>query len=408
MAGPFRMRQLHQFARMAPPLAGALLLCPFAAQAQLSYEPYVAGEIAHDSNLIRLEDKDAAEAATGDRQLADTYTKLSAGLDAEYLYSLQRFYVSGETSKYSYDNNLGSDNTAYEFNGGVEGTLWRLAESTLDYRYRRRLAPFEYRGDGQTVEETDKIASAELNLEVTPDWQLEGRFADRRYDAPQIEKPEFGLKERTYYGGIGYLGIAAVRFSIGQEWVEGDYSGEPIETTFDETSTLVKLNYVASGFSEFVLEFGYTERDTTGETPGSFSGYTGLLSYQRQISGKTRIDGSIYRRVDSYEASAEYVIDSGARIAAAWQATGKVGLTGYADYSNRNYQESGAIVDPTGADRKDDEIQLGVEANWQALRWLTISPRVEYNTRSSNEANADFDAFLYAVQFEGRLYLPRR
>jgi hypothetical protein len=199
------------------------------------------------------------------------------------------------------------------------------------------------------------------------------------------------------------------------EYLDGHFtSGEfLVSPRYHQVSVDLAADYTLSGLSQFHGEVGYTKRTQDGangssaptsalaEQSGDVSGLTGVLAYQRDLTGKTSINVKLARAINVYVTAATPEVDTTAELDVVWNATSKIGVAlGY------QYQHSSiGATDIIGVDtpsRTDNLQQPSLAVKYQALDWLSVRPYMEYQRRSSTFEVFTFSGAMYGVELEAR------
>ena len=152
-----------------------------------------------------------------------------------------------------------------------------------------------------------------------------------------------------------------------------------------------------SARSSLLGNIGYTDRSSpsAGAALNDISGLTGVLDYKNQVTGKSSVEVSLQRLINSYITNLGSEIDNIAALTLNWQATYKLDVAVL--YSWDYAQFPGQGDNPPGSDRIDHVQNAGFRITYQALRWLVIKPYANYLTRSSNLTDASFDAAIAGI-----------
>jgi len=127
---------------------------------------------------------------------------------------------------------------------------------------------------------------------------------------------------------------------------------------------------------------------------------TGALEYKRQLTGKTGMDLSISRSVNANITNTGSEVDTVVGGSLTWQATYKLNVALAYSWTNRylpdqNGSPSQFVV--VGGNRTDNTQYVGLNMDYQILRWLDIKPYLNYQTRSSNAQFGAYNASVVGV-----------
>jgi hypothetical protein len=375
-------------------LLGAL---PGGALADLSASPYAAETIEHNSDVFDLNKSGPQPVGSGGPSFADTLFDTRAGVDATYQLDRQKFFGTAEFRKFNYDNFTLLNHDEVLLDGGLNWKLAHTFDGTFEYRHERRMVQFlDLAAATQLTLETEHVATAGVNVNLTPEWRLESRLRDRLLESPRTDTPGLSLHEDSLHEGLRYLGVSNLSAGVDAEYLSGRYDHDPVALTPDYHQTTLQFasNYVVSGFTNFTGDVGYTKR--TDPTNAGLAAITGSIGYQHTITGKTQMNLQLSRAVNSYLTTTGNELDTTASASLLYQATYKIAVkTGYS-YTDSKYPET-----PVGGiliDRVDHFQVANAEMDYQALRWLSVRAYLRYQTRGSNEQTYSFNGTIVGIE----------
>lgn len=375
--------------------------CSSPAAAELKLVPYGSAQTIYYSNLFEVSGADEALAQHGSTRRDDTAQRYSGGAEASATIGQQRLHLQGEVARLQYSHFDQLDHTEYLADGGLDWKIGSRADGVVSYRQERRLASLSDLDTSELRQQIDRNGRATINLQLTPSWRLETAGEYYRSELPLTGAPEFELEERRGSIGVKYAGLGPMSVGLRGGYTDGHYSGIPgSETGFEEHSVLATLDYLLGGISKLQAEAGYEERESDDPAPGEepTRGFTGSLTYSREISAKTRASAQIYRRLDSYDAGANTLTDTGVTLGAGWQATPKILV-------NTRYQwlQSEFESGQPGNDGREDRLQSAMlDLTYQIRDWFALRPFGEYRKRSSNLADAAYEAAVGGLELRAR------
>ena len=385
--------------------ATLLMIWPGCAFAQLNLTPYLASSYQYNSNVFDLSPRAQADArAAGSYSGAsDQVLRNIVGLNVDERWSRQHFFLKAESRRFNYVRFSRLDHNEYLLNGGLDLTLTSVLNGTLNVSQERRMAAFADRNTTQLTLERERIAEGTFNFLLSPEWAVVGGARSRDLYSPLPNIPKFGLTETSGQAGIKYLGIRRFTAGIEGEYLAGSFSGTPDRETFRQQTVQFTTTYEVSGLSTFNTQLGYTRRRDDFGAGGTTSAFTGDLGYRRVFTGKTSADLHVFRRVNSYVAGANSVIDTGASVGAEWKPTAKITVNFAYTWTQSKFQGQPApgVFNPGRSDRFQDVL---LKAEYQALYWLSVRPMVEYQDRHSNVELARYKAFVTLIEL--RLSFP--
>lgn len=375
------------------------LACSGNAAAELRFIPYGSAELSYDSNVYRVPSTDTAPVIGGRRARSDSIERYRIGADVIYQLSQQKFYGTFEGRYFDYNQINILDHAEYLFSAGYDWVVGSRLSGVLDFRQERRLASFADRDTAQLLIETERSGGGRGGYLLTPDVRLEGGFKIRDLHSPLPGFPDFSLSENAVTAAAKYVGIARLSAGVAFEYLNGDYSGIPNTSSFNQETGDVTADYVVSDLSAFNLQLGYTQRQDPSQG-GNTSGFTGSLAYARQITGKTSANVRVFRRVSSYISGNSTVLETGASGSVTWEATRKITVVASYEYTDGSF--NGVPTGSPDAGRHDRYQSGTLNVNYSPLRWLLLRPYGQYQTRTSNQNNASYNDAVFGVEVQVR------
>ena len=383
-------------------LALAAALASGTAAAQLQIMPQVSAQAAYDSNVFALSSPEQALAQNGDSRRSDTVYRYTAGVGADYQWDIQRAFADIEGRRMQYEHFDRINHDEFLLSGGLDWHLGQAIDGVLDYRQERTMAAFADVQSGQLTMQRERKAGATFNAIVVPEWRVESGVHNHHLELPLPATPSYALNENSVDAAIKYLGVQKLSAGLAVEYLWGSYDGGVSRDEFNQETAELTAKYVVSGLSSIGARLGYTRRTGQAGNTERVSGFTGSLAYSRRLSGKTSLDGEVFRRVNSYVAGANAVVDTGARIGAQWQPTYKITADLSYDWTDSTFQDTGGA----NSGRRDRYQSVRVSLGYQPLQWLSIKPFVGYQDRHSSiesDGYNEFTAGLLVVLRSGNL-----
>jgi len=370
------------------------------AGAELELIPYGSAQYVYYSNVFEVSGRDEAIAQNGTDERDDTALRYTAGAEASATFGQQRLHVQAEASRVDYDTFTQLDHNEHLIDGGLDWKLGSTVDGGVGYRQERRLASLADLDTSERRLQTDRTGRATVNVNVTPSWRVETGAEIYQTELPLTGAPEFELEEKRGSLGVKYGGLAQVAVGVLAEYTDGEYSGVPFASSYKEKALQLTLDYVLSGISTFKAQAGVVEREDDDAPPGDdgTQGFTGLLAYDREISVKTKLHTQVYRRLDSYDAGANTLTDTGALVGLSWQATPKILVKTQYQYVRSDF-ESGT---PGNIGREDRLSAATLDLTYELLQWLSVRPFAEYRDRESNLPDASYNAAVAGLELRAR------
>lgn len=378
-------------------VTAAVLLCPGVAAAGFYVDPYVAAQEMYDSNVFSLS-RALAERFRGDPRRNDSIFEAMAGVDADYRFGLQRIYAGAEGRRYNYNDFNELDHDEYTVKSGIGWNAQNVVDGVIEAHQERRMASFINRRDTELTLERERAGDASFNVNFGPHWRLETGGHYYELDSPltsvdptQPDYPDFALRESTATAGLKYTTEARLAVGVAGSYGEGRFSGIPDTPGFRTTTGDLTIGYKTSEVSELAAELGYTHLQG-GDL--AVNGFSGDISYKRDLTALTSLKLEGFRRMDGYLAGADVVIDTGAGGEIAWQPTLKIRVEGGYTFTHSKFQPLSDFSNEPGG--RVDEIHLShVAIGYQLFDWLGLQVFGGYRDRRSTIADERFnDAYV--------------
>lgn len=365
-------------------LAAALAAVP-ARAAEVTFVPYVQSNMLYDSNVFRVDSNANVPVLDGKQVRDDFIFSNYIGANATYQYGLQGFHVKAEGRRYDYLELSRFNHYEYTLGGGLDYQLLSRVSGALDYEESRRQSVFADRNVGQIATQLnfdrDRLATATAKFLASNDWAVDTSYKFHSLTTPVVGAPTLKLNEHTGTAGLNYVGISRFTLGLLGSYGAGQYSGTPAATSYTQYGGAGVLSYDASDISKFSVSGGYSSRNDAGI--GTNGGFTGELNYYREITAKTRTQFRGFRRLASYAAGDNTVIETGIGNETWWVATEKVSVELTYDYLHTAFQNQG-LAGTFDRGRKDSVYTAGFRLIYAPLRWLDVSTTTFYAIRKSN------------------------
>lgn len=397
------MIESYKALRLAWPAIFTVLVTP--AFAQTSILPYASEKFEYNSNVFDLPDAATAKADDGDPKLSDSNSRTAAGADFSYQWDRQRFYATAEGRYIEYDHFKYLSHSEYMADGGLDWKMLDIFDGTIMGKIERYMAPFVQRDTATDLAiDLDRYGVAKFNIQVAPEWRIETGFDYHDLDSPIQFYPEYGLSETTGKIALKYAGFSHLTYGITADYTHGEYRNAPIQGSYEQTDLDLTVAYAVSSLSAFSGAIGDTRRDQ-GQNQGNLSALTGSFSYTRQLSGKTSLQASLTRLVNSYVGAGGSEEDTSGALRANYQATYKIGIAVGVQYLRSKFlAETVPGIEVPGSSYHSPSASFTL--NYQALRWLLIRPYATWQRRSSDLENFNFTGTVVGIEFLAKKPAP--
>ncbi|MGH8231202.1 MAG: hypothetical protein ACRESY_05205 [Steroidobacteraceae bacterium] len=389
-----------------PAVALAQLDFPPPITVQTHFTPYADAAYELNSNLFDLSDSQPEAVGHDGPTRSDRVFRARIGFDAAYDWSRQEFFFNGEARRFDYDHFTQLNHDEYLLHGGWKWQIASLLDGLLDVSRERSIVPFLQFDETlvpitQLYLQVQTVGTASINLQVTPEWRLESQGKINNQDSPRPGLPDLQLRENSIQEAIRYVGFANLSAGIDGSYLQGRFSNGVFfnEPNYHQTTADLAADYSLSGLSTFHGAIGYTDRQL--EQAGRISGLTGLLSYERQLTGKTSFVVKLSRAINTYISAATPEVDTAAELDVAWNATEKIKVAAGYQWLHSSFSET-QIAGVITASRVDRIQTPTLSVRYQPFDWLLVRPYGQYQTRSSSIDFYSFNGTVYGIELEAR------
>jgi hypothetical protein len=394
-----------QFCTAACGLLPLLALYPSVGAAQLSFHGRADTKYEYNSNIFALPSSAPTPRGRGDSELS-----VEGGLTATYLLSRQSLNVEANATRSMYETYKELNHTEYAFRAGLDWVLARAFSGTVNVSRRQSMVQFQdTTAATRLLLETQWQGDGSIHWQLRPDWRIEATALARKDDSPRPNAPNNTLRENSEDIALKYAGLLGSTLGLRGEYRTGDFDqaiAGPSTRYHQKTVEFTALR--SDKRSTFTAAFGYTWRDENVSSSRHLAAPTGALSYERQLTGKTKLDLKLVRVVTTYINSAGAELDLDASAGVVWQATGKTGveLTYLWTRSEISGQQPGLLGQQPGgltAQDRTDQYQVARAAVvYRPYRWLAVRPYAEFQHRSSTINLYSFSADLVGIKFDAK------
>lgn len=378
-------------------------LMPATAFAQSAFSPFAAFSVEHDSNVFGFSDRTEAEQIAGDPALSDTVRRASVGADLQHTFGQQTLRVGVQGGRNDFQRFGQLDHTHHRVGAALDWRLGPRVDGLLDWRRERRMASLADRQSDTLMLETERIATAALNLDFGADWRLENTARSRQLASPLVGLPGFTLEEDSFATELRHSGLGLFNVGLRGAYLDGRFTGTAMgDEPFDQITVEAVANYAVSGLSQLNARLGHSRRRDRRNADNDTSAVTGLISVERRISGATSADLELFRQINSFSYGPESVIESGVRSSVRWQPTPRTGLQAGLEWSRNRFQDDPQLAQTEAPARNDRQRSAFVRAQYAPLPWLSLHPYVHVRDRSSNYREQRYDKVVAGLELRIR------
>lgn len=372
---------------LLPCAAHAQLLGPFTVRAGASLE--------HDSNVFRT---------PSSQEVSDQVGSLSLGLKGDKQYSLQRFRLNAEATRYRYQNhsdlNYSTVNYAAAWDWQVtprfQGVLSADRTQYRDVSRYTDLTGIERAGG--TGGRTERNEVLEARYLIDGPWRVLGGFSHNSSSSREARRDTDMAWDASPSVRSARIG-AAYEFASGTEFTgrvrrgNGEYTGLPTalggSMDFRETETEFAVKWPVTAKTAVDGRIAYLQRSHSANSALDFSGPVGEGNVTYEVTAKTRLAGGVSTQLYSYQlGSPGHVRSTRLYVRPVYKPTVKTEVSLRYVYETRSW--SGAPVGSSEDGRRDRGHYVVAAFGYQPLRNVELAATVRYERRNSNVAIANY------------------
>jgi exopolysaccharide biosynthesis operon protein EpsL len=345
----------------------------------------VGGGLTWDSNIFR------SPQARSERVMAGY-----AGLNVDKAYAQQRFRLDLTETAYRYANFGHLDFNALNYLGAWHWQLGPRLGGALSATRAQSLVDYsEFRNPGQRNVRTTENFAAGADAWVFGGWHLTGALsqARNRYSVPFPQEGSYRASGGE--AGVRWVARSANWLALNLRSLDGRYVDRPLDRVaflddgFRRRETEALASWRLTGKS--TLEGRIAQIDYRSNTfeQRDFSGIAARLGLLWQASVKLGVNAAFAREIEPWaDASASHRVDQRVTLGTTWQAAARTTLR----LETRRGQSEFRDAPPgfAGTPRGDKEGSVHFNAEWRALRNLTLSAGAQRYRQSSSDPAANW------------------
>lgn len=395
----------------------ATIACAMPAAAALDLTASAGLGFEHNSNPNELSDNEALLLSPdGKSNVDDTSRILSVSVGANLggtgplRLRLQGAYSHMESQRF---DKLG--HTDYNLGGNLDWAPVRWFDmSTAVGQSRSPIRQADAGGEVAT-QNTSQNATMTLRVRPTTRWQLALTPGWAHSDLPLANAPDYEYRTTSLGAALSYLGSGRLVPGLQMDESSSRNSAIGDATRYRQRTVSGVLNYQTAGLSNFSLALGRTERTTHLIEPsndpaalaneGRTSGFTGSLSFHRQLSVKTGINLAAFRNFQQYDAGDNLMVDTGFNASITWAATPRisVSLGSQNDWTNTKGLNQGVLLPGSDDGRKDLVRSYQLNLSYSGFQHVSISSHATRSVRRSEVWSAQFNTTIVGVDLTATL-----
>lgn len=385
-------------AQYTPPTAGI--------QSSSPYYVRLSETVLYDNNIFRAPGNLPPPFAQIDNDWVSS-TALSAGIDQPF--GRQRAIANATVRGNVFKNNDELNNTGYDLGAQLKWEAGSAWGGDARVNFSQTMARYEdYGTANRTIgKNMEKVGLAELRAQygLYSLWSIEGIY--NHYDISySADVDDFNSRERkSDQAGLGVKFRPSGVWTLGLSWREtrGEYPryNEPTPGVFtkdeyDRTDVDLTARYFATGLSTLTMRLSHTKEEHSVDSTRDFSGLTGEIRWDYQVTGKVGLSTLLSRNTGSGSSSTNlggtttYLTDSRLTnrlaINARWNATAKITVRAGLDYARDEYDDQFTSIDVNGqivsaSGNTADSRTYNLSAIYQATRAIGLECGARYQKR---------------------------
>jgi exopolysaccharide biosynthesis operon protein EpsL len=367
-------------------------------------ELYVGETVTTDSNVFRLSKDQDPQATIGKSKKSDLLTTTAVGFNFNAPVSLQRFQAGLDLNRTHYNRFDDLDNTGHN---GYATWLWQAGDQLsgqLGYTQVKRQSSF-FDTDGFTGSNalTTKRLYGNAVYMLTPSWELQGGLAQetRRNSESQLEVNDVNVASAD--ASFSYVSAAKNKLGLSLRHQDADFeehglvNGTLVNNNYLHRSVGIVTNWQVTGKSNLNMRVDRINRDFTWSGRKDYTGTTFRAAYDWLATAKLGVNALLQRDVQTAnDVSTHFVLIEGVAISPRYEISDKLRLTGFVDYSRREYLRE--PIASIGNDNRLDHVRaVGLSLTYRPLRSLSFLLSGQHQKRSSNVPLADNDDRLISL-----------
>ena len=350
------------------------------------------------SNLYRLPDD--ADPARGSRSDLVSLTRLGASYSR--LIGLQDVSVAVGVAATRYRESDHLDYEGLDVDGRWNWVVGRAWRGHLLARQSQSLSGFDdFAGDERSVNTYRRVEFVG-DRAITPRWFVGAGASHTTSDYSDDTRPDADYRARgvSLRGGYQPRGGERVVVSVGR--IRGEYPNRSAsrfsDREYTQTDYRVSGSWAPTGITRFSGYLGYVTRSYDFADNRDYQGPVGRIEMAWQAGGKLRITGHARRELGAQEDLVDnYVVTEAVGVRPAWQVSDKVELASELEYRRRDFGGDPGFLSEPASDRRENQARLGLSAGYHYSRTLGFGASLRWESRNADSDARDYDATTASV-----------
>lgn len=201
--------------------------------------------------------------------------------------------------------------------------------------------------------------------------------------------------DRTYGANLALLYQATGKLAIGPQFGYGMSELDGGSRDHDFYSVGLRFEYQLTGKTHLTGSVGHSSRSFSGGgSAGDFDSATWQIGASHQLSSKTDIRASIYRRANtSYNFVDSGYLATGVSISASHTVSSRLSCYATLNFENDDYFRASAA----GTNLDNDYYSIVIGGRYRFSNAFTLGANLSYSENSSNNALNDFDSVSFGL-----------
>jgi exopolysaccharide biosynthesis operon protein EpsL len=345
----------------------------------------VGGSYGHDSNFFRSPN-------AREEQIATAYV----GLSLDKAYAQQRFRLNATETAYRYANFGHLDFNALNYNGAWNWQLGPRIGGALTAARAQSLVDYsEFRNPGQRNVRTTDNYSAGADAWVFGGWHVTGALTQvrNRYSVPFPQEGSYRASGAE--AGLKWVAPSTNWVAFNLRSLEGRYLDRPLDPVallddgFRRREAEALVAWRMTPKSSLDGRLAHVDYRSNNFAERDFSGIAARLVYLWAALSKLSFSLQFAREVEPWaDISASQRIDHRLTAAAIWQPGARSTLRVEARSGESEFRAP--LPGFAGTPRRDTEANVQLQAEWRALRNLTLNAGAQRYRQSSNDPAGNF------------------
>lgn len=381
----------------------AMLLGTTAAYAEGNITPHALVRYEYDSDLLLVPDTPPLPLdGSGQPRIEDSFMDYSGGIDGEYRWHENRYYLTTNYSHFVYQHFTQLNHNEFAGTTGLDWTATYKVKGNFGASYNRHQLSFvdvNITDPNLSYIETTQGTQASVTYDMNSHWRVEGGASYSTAKLPDAGKQSYDMNQTEGNAGVKYIGSANLTTGFSVDRESGHYK-DSTQPGFTQTVYQYTVDYKLGARTSVSGALGYTKRiQTRFDVPTT----TGSFIFNQQLTPKTSYYLQFHRVLNTYNTTSGSQLTTSGVAGINWQATPKISVS--ASYEHGKAKVTGNIdVNNTQVNtpRNDKLDAADFSIKYAALRWLTITPYYRYQKRDSQLNTFNFKNNTYGINFEAR------